>query len=489
MFRRTTAALLTAVTAVAGGLSVRSASADTAPTTVLQPCTDLPALPTALCGTITVPLDRADPAAGTTPVGFALVPRADRTRPALGTVTANPGGPGPSAIDLSGAEFAQQLAPVLDRRDLLLVDPRGVGRSGPLRCASLDDPAPYFASVTRQRAAIAACGRELGSKARHYNSAAVADDIDDVRAALGIPRLHLLGISYGTFLMATYAQRHPGHVQSVVLSGAYPVNGDSSEAVSATALRRAIRLVCERTGECDGAVVLRDLTALATRLRVHPVHLRVPYDGTSYPVVLDEWQLAGAVGKLFSVQADTGAQLGLARAAASARRGDLAPIRELVGDHLTEQAATAALGPQLISTAMSWAVTCHDYSRAFALTDSPAERRRDYARHVRRLNPRDFRPFTPEAWVTRDAFDTGACLGWPADPTARPPFRPGAVLPRVPVLVLSGDLDANTASPSGRQAAAQFPRATFVELENLGHTPVQSPAGLRLALDFLTRAR
>jgi pimeloyl-ACP methyl ester carboxylesterase len=489
MLKRTIAALLTAATVVAGGLSVRSASADTAPRTVLRPCTDLPALPTALCGTITVPLDRSDPAAGTTPVGFTLVPRTDRTRPALGTVTANPGGPGPSTIDLAGAEFAERLGPVLDRRDLLLVDPRGVGRSGPLRCAALDDPAPYFGSVHAQRAAIAECGRELGDKARYYHSAAVADDIDDVRAALGIPQLHLLGVSYGTFLMATYAQRHPTRVQSVVLSGAYPVNGDSSEAVAATALRRAVRLVCERTGKCDGAVVLRDLTALATRLRVHPVQLPVAYDGTTYPVVLDEWQLAGAVGKLYATVADTGAQLGLARAAAAAHRGDLAPIRQLVSDHLIDQAETAALGPELVSQAMSWAVTCHDYSRAFDLTDSPAERSRDYARHVRRLNPREFRPFSPAAWVTRDALDTGACLGWPADPTARPPFRPGAALPRVPVLVLSGDLDANTASRSGRQAAAQFPGATFVELENLGHTPVQSPAGLRLALDFFSQAR
>lgn len=51
-------------------------------------------MPTARCGTITVPLDRAHPAAGTTTLGFALVPCTDQTQPALSTIAVNPGGPG-----------------------------------------------------------------------------------------------------------------------------------------------------------------------------------------------------------------------------------------------------------------------------------------------------------------------------------------------------------------------------------------------------------
>jgi pimeloyl-ACP methyl ester carboxylesterase len=375
---------------------------------------------------------------------------------------------------------------VLDRHDLLLIDPRGVGRSDPLHCAALDTPEPVFASLDAQRAAIGECGRQLGDKARYYGTAAVADDFDDVRAALGLDRLDLLGVSYGTYLMPVYAQRHPGHVRSVVLSGAYAVNIDSSEAPAATAFRRAVTLVCERTKSCSGPAVLADLAALATRLRAHPVSVDVTFRGTAHHVALDEWALAGAAAKIYAVTASTEAELGLAKAATAARTGNLDPIREVVRAHLTESAEAAAAGPAAASIPESWATTCHDYPRKFDYTDDRGERRRAYDSATARLDPQDFAPFSPAAWVTRDSFDTGACLEWPDDPTARSPFPAGAALPDVPVLVLTGDLDANTPTVSGREAAAQFPHAKVVEVEGAGHTPVQVPEGAALTAKFLS---
>ena len=55
----------------------------------------------------------------------------------------------------------------------------------------------------------------------------------------------------------------------------------------------------------------------------------------------------------------------------------------------------------------------------------------------------------------------------------------------MPVLVLNGDLDANTPSASGRDAAAQFPNATFVEIAGAGHTPAVSPEGMEMILTFI----
>jgi pimeloyl-ACP methyl ester carboxylesterase len=165
----------------------------------LAPCSDLPGLPTARCGSVEVPLDRADPGAGTTTVAFALVPRRDAASPSAGTLVFNPGGPGEAAI-ANAAGTAEMFAPLLDRRDLLLVDPRGTGRSDPLHCPALERLRleDVFASRARFLEAVGACGRELGPRARFYGSAAVADDIDAVRAALGLDRLDLWGNSYGT---------------------------------------------------------------------------------------------------------------------------------------------------------------------------------------------------------------------------------------------------------------------------------------------------
>src|SRR3954468_7751760 len=87
----------------------------------------------ARCGTVTVPLDRANPRAGTTTVAYAVVAHRNRAVPSAGAVLFNPGGPGEPAI-AHAAEIAEQLAPLLATRDLLLIDPRGTGRSAALSC-------------------------------------------------------------------------------------------------------------------------------------------------------------------------------------------------------------------------------------------------------------------------------------------------------------------------------------------------------------------
>jgi hypothetical protein len=48
------------------------------------------------------------------------------------------------------------------------------------------------------------------------------------------------------------------------------VNYDPLARDNAGAVRRGIALVCERTKKCTAATVLRDLTALATRLWARP---------------------------------------------------------------------------------------------------------------------------------------------------------------------------------------------------------------------------
>jgi pimeloyl-ACP methyl ester carboxylesterase len=47
-----------------------------------------------------------------------------------------------------------------------------------------------------------------------------------VRARIGIPKLDLFGMSYGTYLMTVFAQRHLESVRSVVLSSAFALDFD-----------------------------------------------------------------------------------------------------------------------------------------------------------------------------------------------------------------------------------------------------------------------
>jgi len=451
----------------------------------LEPCDDLPSLPTALCGSLDVPLDRTDGGSATTTVSFALVPRTDTARPGLGTIVPNPGGPGSSAIDFSGGLFAAALEPLRDRRDVLLIDPRGVGRSDPLTCDALDDPAVPFGTLAQQRAAIGRCGQELGARAGDYGTAVVADDLDAVRKSLGVDKFDLLGLSYGSFLMTVYAERYPDAVRSIALAGAYSVHDDPMNSRGPEAFRRAVELTCERIRTCDGAVVLADLAALAERLRAHPDHVETTFQGTAHRVVIDEWQLASVAGRVFSNVPDSGALQALAAAAAKARTGNLALLRAFVTDKLTRSAEIAIAGTSAVSLAQSWATTCHDYVMPFNAAHGHSERRHDIDKALASMNDSEFAPFSATAWITRADYDAGACLEWPAGAEVREPFPQGAVLPDVPVLVLNGDLDANTTSVAGREAAAQFPHAVFVEIPGAGHTPATTEEGLERILTFI----
>jgi pimeloyl-ACP methyl ester carboxylesterase len=434
---------------------------------------------------VLVDLDRRHPSAGKTKVVFAFVPRTDQSQPSLGTIVPNPGGPGVSTIDIAGPEYAAGLAPLLDRRDLLLMDPRGVGRSGALTCPALSDPARAFGTRDDERKLVGECGHQLGAKVSDYGTPAVADDLDDIRASLHINQLDLLGDSYGTFLMTTYAQRHPQRVQSIVLSGAYAVHNDGSGQLANAATNRAIGLLCERTAKCTAATVRRDISHVSALLRAHPTSFSLTWQQGTYRAVLDERQWAGAVSNFYSGAVDNDTDLALAAAAAAARTGDLAQVKTLVGESLMHRADIYAAGAGIYSDAVAFATTCHDYPRSFDYADSVARRTAQYNASVAALNPHEFALFSPRAWVTRADYDGGVCLQWPDDATAKAPFPLGAKLPDVPVLVLNGDMDANTAAAWGRQAAAQFPHATFIEVKNAGHTPTSTPQGIALILDFI----
>ena len=61
-------------------------------------------------------------------------------------------------------------------------------------------------------------------------------------------------------------------------------------------------------------------------------------------------------------------------------------------------------------------------------------------------------------------------MNWPRPAHAPDPGRPpGAAYPRVPTLVLDGDLDQRTSLIGARRVAAQFPHATLVPVPNTGH--------------------
>lgn len=428
---------------------------------------DPPACPAgARCGEVTVPLDRQRPELGSTEIGYALIPRHDRSTPPRGTIVPNPGGPGAANEPASAVE--RQFAPLRDHYDLLLIDPRGVGRSGKLECR-LPANLAVLGPVGLEDA-VGACGRSLGPLAGAYGSATIADDFDDVRAALGIEKLDLVGESYGSYLFAIYARRHPEHVSSLVLAGAYPIRFDTFARDRAAALRRVLRVVCARSGgACRGRAVLANLATVARQLRAHP--FTVTADGQK--VQIDEEALAslayvGALGP----QDIYGALPKALRLAVHGKGEALAEL--IVTVRLALDELLGAGGE--VSLPLNSATACHDYPVAYDRSLPVTARRAQFRAALRRLGRAPFAPFSPLAW-TRAVGDGGdSCIAWPDASLGEPPTA-GVEKPRVPTLVINGELDTNTPSSAARQAAAQFPGAEFVQVPNVGHTPSTDTTG------------
>lgn len=191
------------------------------------------------CGTITVPLDYADP---TGPTIDLAITRVRATGDAVGSLFVDPGGPGGSAVDYAKAADAIVSPAVRERFDVVGLDPRGVGASTPVRCLTDEqtdallglDGTPDTAAEEQQVAQEAeSVGRDCAAKAgpvyAHVGTPDAARDLDVARAVVGDDTLNYLGKSYGSQLGAVYAELFPARTGRMVLDGILPASLDLVE--------------------------------------------------------------------------------------------------------------------------------------------------------------------------------------------------------------------------------------------------------------------
>lgn len=185
------------------------------------------------CGHVAVPLDYAHPSGHTIKLALVRLPATDPAH-RVGSLLVNPGGPGASGVDFVMQQPTLFSAALRARFDIVGFDPRGVGRSDPVRCESAAEltnyidvnPAPANAAgvqnlVDTNRTFAQGCESTSGKALlAHVGTVDAARDMDRIRAALGEAKLTYLGFSYGTFLGATYAELFPHHVRALALDGA-----------------------------------------------------------------------------------------------------------------------------------------------------------------------------------------------------------------------------------------------------------------------------
>ncbi len=325
-----------------------------------QPCPDVPrsmvgrtaAGMTYDCAKVSVPRDWADAGSGETYEIQMIRIRSAKQQNRIGSLLLNPGGPGASGIETAVYfSFGQMLGglptEITNRFDIVGFDPRGVGRSSPVRCIESTDQDASFAAkpdpvsladfdkmVTLNQRIADGCGAKYGDQLPLFATEQAAKDMDALRAAVGDDKLNYLGFSYGTLLGATYAQLFPTKIRAMVLDGAVDpqqslIEGSESQAKGFERAFTNFTEWCRATPDrCpiapDARKVVTDALAAAD---TNPVRGR---DGRS---VTSGWLFTAVVSSLYN---ESG-WVALATSLAQLQRGDARGVLQLADQYAKRQ--------------------------------------------------------------------------------------------------------------------------------------------------------
>src|SRR3954454_673303 len=406
------------------------------------------------CATLKVPLDRSGADPGTIPLRIA---KAGRSKGA--TLMYLSGGPGGGGV--SEMLNIIPLVRALDRHFRLIgYDQRGTGRSGLLRCPRLEHDRHL-----RNTAAAEDCAKRLRVARHHYTTADSVQDMEAIRRQLGVAKLTLFGISYGTELAIAYARAHPDHVQRLILDSTVDADdNDPFATVNFRAMAPALRALCPARCKDISADPAADLAKLVAALRAKPMQA-FAYDslGRSHrvnitPVALYDLMFDAVYAPPIRAAIPIGVKAALA--------GDGALLARLI----REAGRLEDLGsPRDFSTAR-YATVCETTPLPWPAGTPIDQRPAVTQQAISTVPPSAFAPFDAQV-VVEDEIDL--CLRWPDVPRAsRPAPLP---YPKVPTLLLQGGEDLRTPPEWSANVAARIPGAVRLVGPGVGHSTVSDP--------------
>jgi pimeloyl-ACP methyl ester carboxylesterase len=434
----------------------------------LRPCQNT----RAYCGELERPLDPTGAIPGRIAIHFEFYPHSGSDK-ALDTLVATEGGPGYPATE-SRDDYLALFEPLLRQHDFLLMDNRGTGQSGAIDCPALQTAEQWTVELT------AACGDSLGARAPLYSTAYAADDLAAILEALHVRRIDLYGDSYGTYFEQVFAVRHPDVLRSIVLDGAYPLNGvDYAWYPSyAPAMRDKFDIACRRFAPCASlpGSSIEHIQPLLQQLRSHPFPARAAdSDGKERQFTANASQLAivmfGSAPAFATVRE-------LDAAARAFGEGDRAPVLRLMAETIS---AVDSRDPTADATrwsaGLAAAVMCQDPPQIFDMRLEPrlriADRDEAIAKRKREL-PDTYAPFTIDEYraMPLDYSFIDQCVEWPVAPPSHPASHVVGADPQypdIPALIISGELDNMTTPADGAQVARAFKHGRQIRIANSFH--------------------
>jgi pimeloyl-ACP methyl ester carboxylesterase len=434
------AVLLNAASGCSGSAAGPSAALRPAGLHAVRPC---PGIPAFRCGTLSVRLDPSGSVPGRLSLRVAVSDVAAAPRGVLVVLTGGPGQPGvPFA-----ARLASRLGPALRGYRLVMFDQRGTG-AGALKCPALQQEMGASDLAVPTPAAVRSCAAAIGPRRRFFATADTVADIEALRNALGVTRLTLDGVSYGSYVAERFALAHPAQVSRLVLDSVVPSwNADPLQLASMRATATVLRAVC--AAQRCAVDPARDLATVVRRYHDGPALL-----DTLVAMSIGDPSFPGVPAVLAAAAA--GHPAALSALSARVHAGDAAPAGEL-------------------SQGLHASTLCADMPMPWGGPHTPlAGRPAALARSVARLTTAQVWPFDRATAAGNGIIRT--CLSWPPTP-APPAGTPRAGLPSVPVLLLAGGRDLSTPLAGARAEAALAPGGRLFVLPAAGHSVQNRAAG------------
>ncbi|MEU4556897.1 alpha/beta hydrolase [Actinoplanes sp. NPDC023936] len=453
------------------------------------------------CATVKVPLDYDKPKGAKTEIAVLRI-KAKNQKRKIGSLFLNPGGPGGSSTEFALSAPAFLSDQVLERFDIVGVDPRGVGASANIKCfrsvkeqtsvltgMNVAFPLGKKEETTYINAAKAfgkGCSTTGKTLAGAVSTAEVARDMELMRRAVGDKKLTYLGFSYGTALGQYYANMFPDRFRAIAVDGNIDPRqwvgaGKSGGQILDARMRSAegahkalVELLkrCDKAGEkyCAFAAgdPVKNFAAIAKKLRAKPLVIEDEF-GT-YRVTYADF-IGGVLGSLYSGWAGEEAT-GIAAEISAAMSGGSAAAAGKAAVALRIQTARAKGYdfPYDNSYESQSAVICTDGTHPKYASSWPS------ATAVRDLKA----PYFGRPWGWTDVQCAGNTWKVRDEDAYRGPFNKRTAKP---VLVVGNYWDPATNYAASVSSSKLLPNSRLLTSDNWGHTAYGSGACVTAAID------
>lgn len=338
--------------------------------------------------------------------------------------------------------------------DIVLIDDRGTGASS-IRCTAMDSLQPYSYAFVYDNTLIADCLLEVKDRFNLalYNTPNVVKDYDNVRKWLGLEQFDFYGISYGVRVGLEYMRNYTDNVRTLTVKGCVPPGFNYVNEMD-TAIQEQLEILfqrCKNNFQCNTNYprFKEELYEIRDRLVIKPIEINYELkNGTTKNIRMDDL--------LF---------------------------RRIIGHQILNGNANEAL-PLLVHRAYEGNYAPLIIAGGSLNLDMPVFLSQFCAEEINRF---EYKIGNQNELFTQGAIaeeKKNACKIWAEMPNANWLDEP--LKSTSPILILTGEYDANTPIRMGDQIKNAFPnKSRHITLPHQGHGSAESSCQYAIMAQFI----